>query len=266
MNTLQHMTAMTLALTTTLTLMATATTARAEEVHGTVIAGVGTVPDYEGADNQRVIPLAGGRVTFGNRYIALEGLRLSANVLESATFEFGPVATLTFKRDADIKSRAVAALGPIKDAYEVGVFAAASLPLGGDDRVRFALQGVQDVANAHKGWLGTASASYIAPIGSKVRVIAEASATYASGDYMRRYYSVSASGSAASGLAPFTAKSGVKDIGLTLTTSYQLTPKWSVIGFAGYKRLMGSAKDSPVVAREGNANQLRGGIGIGYSF
>ena len=119
---------------------------------------------------------------------------------ENETFEFGPVATLTFKR------------------------------------------------------------------GSKVRVIADVSATYASGDYMRRYYTVTASGSAASGLARFTAKSGVKDIGLTLTTSYQLTPKWSVIGFAGYKRLMGSAKDSPVVSREGNANQLRGGIGLGFSF
>jgi outer membrane scaffolding protein for murein synthesis (MipA/OmpV family) len=119
---------------------------------------------------------------------------------ENETFEFGPVATLTFKRD------------------------------------------------------------------SKVRVIADVSATYASGDYMRRYYTVTASGSAASGLARFTAKSGVKDIGLTLTTSYQLTPKWSVIGFAGYKRLTGSAKDSPVVSREGNANQLRGGIGLGFSF
>ena len=266
MNTLQHMTAMTLAVTATLTLMAATTTARAEEAHGTIIAGIGTVPDYEGANEQRVIPLAGGRVTLGNRYIALEGLRLSANVLESDTFEFGPVATLTFKRDAGIKSRAVAALGPIKDAYEIGAFAAASLPVGGDDRVRFSLQGVQDVASAHKGWLGTASASYIAPIGRKVRVIADLSATYASGDYMRRYYSISANQSAASGLAPFVAKSGIKDIGLTLTTSYQLSPRWSLIGFGGYKRLMGSAKESPVVAREGNANQLRGGIGIGYSF
>jgi hypothetical protein len=262
----QQLAAMALSFTCTAALMLAASPARAEEAHGTVIAGIGTVPDYEGADDQRVIPLAGGRVMFGNRYIALEGLRLSANVLENETFEFGPVATLTFKRDAKIKSAAVAALGPIKDAYELGVFAAASLPLGGDDRIRFALQGVQDVANAHKGWLGTASASYIAPIGSKVRVIADVSATYASGDYMRRYYTVSASGAAASGLAQFAAKSGVKDIGLTLTTSYQLSPKWSVVGFAGYKRLMGSAKDSPVVAREGNANQLRGGIGIGYSF
>lgn len=266
MHTFQHMTAMTLALTSTLALMTIASPARAEEAHGTIIAGIGTVPDYEGAENQRVIPLAGGRIMVGNRYIALEGLRLSANVLESETFEFGPVATLTFKRDADIRSRAVAALGPIKDAYEVGAFAAASLPVGGNDRVRFALQGVQDVADAHKGWLGTASASYIAPIGSKVRVIADLSATYASGDYMRRYYSVSASGAAASGLTAFAAKSGVKDIGLTLTTSYQLSPRWSVIGFAGYKRLVGSAKDSPVVSREGNANQLRGGIGLGYSF
>jgi len=235
-------------------------------VHGTVIAGIGAVPDYEGADTYRLFPLLGGKINLDNRYVAIEGLSARANILNSDRFEFGPVAHLTLGRRRRIDSAAVASLGRIDDAYEVGAFAATSFTIGDTGRLRLAIEGVHDVSQVHNGWLGTATIGYVQTLGSKWRVSADASLTGASDDYAQRYYSISTFGAAASGLNAFTAKGGIKDVGASLGVGYQLSPRWSINGFASYKRLLGDIAASPVVAREGSANQFSGGIGIGFSF
>ncbi len=235
-------------------------------VHGIVIAGVGAVPDYEGADGYRIIPLVGGTVRFDNRYIALEGLSARANILNSDRFEFGPVAHLTLGRRRNIDSAAVASLGRIDDAYEVGAFAATNIDVGKNGRFRFAVEGVHDVSQVHNGWLGTATIGYAQTLGSKWRLSADAAITGASGDYARRYFSITPAGAATSGLTGYNAKGGIKDVSLSLGASYRLSPRWSLNSFAGYKRLVGSIADSPVVAREGSANQFSGGFGVGFSF
>lgn len=235
-------------------------------VRGTIIAGVGAVPDYEGADGYRIIPLVGGTVRFDNRYIALEGLSARANILNSDRFEFGPVAHLTLGRRRNIDSAAVASLGRIDDAYEVGAFVATNIDVGKNGRLRLAVEGVHDVAQVHNGWLGTATIGYAQTLGSKWRLSADAAITGASGDYARRYFSITPAGAAASGLPTYMAKGGIKDVSLSLGASYRLSSRWSLNGFAGYKRLVGSIADSPVVAREGSANQFSGGLGVGFSF
>ena len=140
-----------LAITLTATI-SSAAKAQGAGVHGTIIAGVAYAPEYEGADKQQIVPLAIGRINDRNRYLAFEGPTLRVNVLDSNGLEFGPVVNITPKRGRDIQSRAVARLGAIKDAVEVGVFAAISRPVFGNDRIRLAVQGVQDVSGVHKGW------------------------------------------------------------------------------------------------------------------
>lgn len=235
-------------------------------IHGTVIAGVGAVPDYEGADTYRLFPLLGGQVNVDKRYFAIDGLSARVNLLNSNRFEFGPVAHLTLGRRRKIDNPIIARLGRIDDAYEVGAFAATSFDIGDSGRLRLVVEGVHDVSHVHNGWLGTASIGYVQTLGSKWRLSADASVTGASDDYARRYYSISTPGSAASGLDTFNAKGGIKDVGAALGVSYKLSRRWSINGFARYKRLLGDAADSPVVDREGSANQLSGGIGIGFSF
>ena len=178
-----------LALTLTATINS-ATKAQDTGVHGTVVAGVAYAPEYEGAEEQQVVPLVIGRINDGNRYLAVEGPTLRANVLDSVRLEFGPVVNITSKRGKEIQSRAVARLGAIKDAVEVGVFAAISRPVFGNDRIRLAVQGVQDVSGVHKGWLSSASAGYVWSVSSKLRLIGDVTATYASGEYARNYFSV----------------------------------------------------------------------------
>lgn len=235
-------------------------------LRGDIVTGIAVIPEYEGADHYTLIPLANGRVSLDKRYIEIEGVTARINVLNSDVIELGPVANLTFGRDRKIDSAAVARLGVIDDAFEVGGFAALNLPVGDSGKVRLAVQAVQDVSSVHKGWLGQASAGYFLQASPRLSLSASASATYASGEYARTYYSVSAAGSAASGLPRFDADAGLKDIGVTLGARYQVSERWSVNATGGYKRLLGDFADSPVVSQQGDANQWFAGVGIGFSF
>ncbi|MBA4234094.1 MAG: hypothetical protein C0465_26335 [Ralstonia sp.] len=234
--------------------------------HGTTAVGVGVIPEYEGADAYRIIPLSNGRAYLDRRYIELDGLALRANLLNNSRIAFGPVAHLTFGRRDRIGSTAVAQLGRINDAYEFGAFVATTLPLGKSGDLRLALEGVHDVAQVHNGWIGTASIGYHRRLSTRWLVSGTASVSGASDDYARRYFTVTPQGSAASGLAAFNARGGIKDVGISVRAAYKVNERWSIQGVAGYKRLLGDFAQSPVVGREGNANQLSGGLGIGFHF
>jgi outer membrane scaffolding protein for murein synthesis (MipA/OmpV family) len=47
---------------------------------------------------------------------------------------------------------------------------------------------------------------------------------------------------------------------------YELTDRWSLFGIAEYSRLVGDFADSPIVAVEGDKNQLTLGVGFGWKF
>lgn len=235
-------------------------------LRGDIVTGIAVIPEYEGAKHYTLIPLANGRVSLDKRYIEIEGVTARINVLNSDVIELGPVANLTFGRDRKIDSAAVARLGVIDDAFEVGGFAALNLPVGDSGRVRLAVQAVQDVSSVHKGWLGQASAGYALRASPKLSLSASASATYASGEYAQTYYSVTAPGAVASGLPSFDAEAGLKDIGVSLGVRYQVTDRWSINATGGYKRLLGDFADSPIVSQQGDANQWFAGVGIGFSF
>lgn len=238
------------------------------QVHGTVIGGVAWLPEYEGADEGQVIPLAAGEITWGERYLALDGTSLRVNVLNSSAVELGPVANLTFGRDDKIDSAAVRALGTIDDAYELGAFAAvkARSVLTDGDEMKLRLEALRDVSDVHDGWLADATLSYRLPVGKRVTLVADTSLRFADDNYAGTYFSVDALGAPASGLPAYRAEGGIKDIGVSLTAGYAVTDRWSVIGYAGYRRLLGDFADSPVVDIAGNADQFSAGIGVGVRF
>ena len=238
------------------------------EVHGTVVGGIAWLPEYEGADASHVIPLAAGDVYWGERYLSLEGTSLRLNVLNSSVVELGPVANLTFGRDDKIDSAAVRALGVIDDAYEVGGFAAvkARSVLTDGDEIKLRLEALADVSDVHDVWLGNATLSYRLPVGDRLTMLADTSVRFANDDYADRYFTVDAPGALASGLPTYQAEGGIKDVGASLTVAYAVTDRWSVISYAGYRRLLGDFADSPVVEIAGKADQFFAGLGIGVRF
>lgn len=228
--------------------------------------GIAALPDYEGADDHRILPLVDGRLNWGERYLAVEGPAIRANIVNSESFEFGPLASFTFGRDEDIADRAVARLGDIDDAYEVGLFGAVNFRLGGNDTLRLGVAGVHDVSDVHDGFVVTGSATYTAPVGKRITLMFDLGASYASDNYARTYFSVTPAGTLASGLAAFNAEGGLKDVGAQITATYRIGDNWGIAANAGYRRLLGDFADSPVVAVGGNPDQLSGGLGVFFTF
>jgi outer membrane scaffolding protein for murein synthesis (MipA/OmpV family) len=242
------------------------TSEESDAFSGYTTLGIAALPDYEGADDLRILPLVDGKLFWDERYIAVEGPAIRANVLNSETFEFGPVASFTFGRDDAIEDQAVARLGAIDDAYEVGLFGAVNFKLAGNDTLRVGVQGVQDVSDVHDGFVITGNATYTAPIGKRLTLMFDLGASYASDDYAETYFSVTPAGTLASGLATFNAEGGFKDVGAQLTATYLVGDNWGIAANAGYRRLLGDFADSPVVAVGGNPDQLSGGLGVFFTF
>ena len=104
------------------------------------------------------------------------------------------------------------------------------------------------------------------PINPKLNLAADVTATCANADYAQTYFTISTAGSVASGLTAFNAKSGLKDVGGSMTVRYALSRRWALVGLGAYKRLVGSVADSPIVGDAGNPDQFVGAIGVGFSF
>ena len=235
---------------------------------GFVAVGMAVTPQYEGADEHRAVPLLIAERRKGHRYVLLEGLSARANLVDAPTLEAGPVITYAFGRDQQIDDELVRRLAPIDDAVDVGMFVARAWRGIGrpGDALRIAVQGLADAAGTHDGWTVRPSVSYAAPIGPRLFVRFDLSATYASDGYMSTYFEVPVGDAVDSGLSGFDARAGIKDAGLGMLWSYALGRQWSITGFDGGRRLLGDAADSPVVALAGTPNQFTLGLGIGRKF
>ncbi len=101
---------------------------------------------------------------------------------------------------------------------------------------------------------------------AKPLTLAMVTTTLATDDYMKSYFGVNAAQSARSGLRTFKADGGVKDVGLSLSTRFPLSGKWSGLAIFRYWHLLGDAADSPIVKDQGDENQLLFAVGSVYRF
>lgn len=246
-------------LRTTLALLLLALPATADPLTGSTTLGVVILPEYEGSDRFQTLPLIGAKLNFGTRYIELQGTSLRANLLTSPALEAGPLLTYRFGRDqGDI------ALPEVEDALELGAFLAYTLPIG-QGALRLSADLTQDVGDSHGGWVGTLGAGYGRALSDRLSLSATLSATVVSDDYADSFFSVTPAGAATSGLAAYTARGGLKDIGLDIGISHALSERTSLDGFVSYRRLLGDFADSPVT-RAGSADQITLGLALTRKF
>lgn len=227
--------------------------------------GVISVPEFEGAADASAAPLLLGRLDLG-RYgsLRLAGAGLQYNVLEDqGSWALGPVLSFRAARDADVEDEVVRRLREVDSAAEFGIFVEYGLRdlFGQGDRMALGLE-----AKGGKGSQLALTASYLAARQVGFQWGMDVRTVFANDEYMDRYFSVDADNSTRSGLAPYTAGSGIKNFGFGLTASYDLAPQWTVIGRVGVTRLLGDARDSPIVQLRGDATATSVGLAVGYRF
>ncbi len=123
-----------------------------------------------------------------------------------------------------------------------------------------------DVGNEYDGYLIYLNGAYTATVNNDFKLKFGVRTTYADENYMDTYFGVSSSDAARSGLKRYSADSGMKDVGVSVTAIYALNKSWGITGGIAFSRLLGDAKKSPLVDDEGDKDQLGASLALTYSF
>lgn len=247
-----------------------ASAARAQEGDGLSLSlGAAGVyrPEFKGSKDYefKPLPFVGVRYGRGDYYVALEGAALRVNLVPGGFIEAGPVIAYERGRDKDIKNLAVRRLDEIDAAVNAGVFVRKSFDVGDGD-LAVGAQALTDTGKVHKGTLARLEVTYDRQLTDRWSLGLDVSATWADRKYMQVYYGVSARGAAASGLSPYAASAGIETARVGASLRYRINDRWSALTHGAYGRLVDSAADSPIVDRQGSANQGQLVFALLYTF
>ena len=242
----------------------------------TIAGGIASVPDYEGADEQRLTPAVAIRGRIAGMDFWSNATWLYVDLIgppsSGLDFDVGPIVGARFNRTGDVKDAAVDKLPELDMAIEVGAFAGVSWHglTNPYDSLSFRVDFLTDVGGAHKSSVITPSVSFATPLSRMTYVSASVSAEWAGGGYADYYYSITPAEGAIAGLPAFDADGGFKNWGLGLTgvqmVTGDLTGGLGIFAYGNYKHLGGDFKDSPIVDIRGRASQWIGAIGLAYTF
>lgn len=116
----------------------------------------------------------------------------------------------------------------------------------------------------HRGWVGEAGADGFLALGAQTTLGAGPRIGFGDGTFQRTYFGVPGNdgiGLKSVGLPGYTPGSGIHSAGLAVGLVHELSPEWAVFGGLTYDRLIGPARNSPVVAA-GSRHQYGARIGI----
>lgn len=181
-------------------------------------------------------------------------------IIEAAGFSAGPVFRYRAGRydgsDRDLRgihdARWTVESGVYADAWlHPNVRARAEVRRGFREKDGFTASFGLDLVNSFNSWT--------VAIGPRLAV--------ADGSFMRNHYGVTARDALLNPrVRAYTAKAGVKSVGLYASATYKFDDAWSATLHGGYDRLVSSAANSPIVTKIGSVNQYTIGLTMAYSF
>ncbi|HYE52461.1 MAG TPA: MipA/OmpV family protein [Azospirillaceae bacterium] len=217
-------------------------------------------PDYEGSDEYELHPVPDIEITYGDWFF-LDRRGLGVNLLQWN----GLTAGVSYGIDAGRREKendALEGLGTIRATAMGNIFATYQV-----GPVSLSADIQRDLLDrGHEGTTAQLALTYALPIGPGAAVFAGPSLTWADDNYMQSFFGISAEQALRSGRVRHDVKAGLKNAGFTVYGTYPLSGTWSLTGLAGYSRLLGEAADSPLVRRDGDADQFFGGLGASYRF
>ncbi|MBN8831637.1 MAG: MipA/OmpV family protein [Sphingomonadales bacterium] len=244
----------------------------------TVGAGAAYGPGYEGSDSYVVYPVAGFLGRIGGFTISPRPAGLAIDLIRDprdarVSFTAGPVGRLRFDRSRQIRDPAVAALGQLDTAIEIGGNVGISINriTNPYDSLSFGVDMRWDVNGAHRGRVIVPTISFLSPVSRAAGVALTVTAEHVDDNYANYYFGVTPAGRARSGLPVYDAHSGFKNASATLICAYDLNGDLTDGGFVlvaglSYSRLLGNFATSPIVSLRGAKDQLISAVGLAYTF
>ena len=161
----------------------------------------------------------------------------------------------------DVDNSKVDKLEEIDAATEAGAFVGVTT-----GNLSFDMAYAADVSSEHDGQLLYLNSKYKLLVNDKFSMFVGAHLTWADDDYMDTYFGVSGGEAAKSGLSKYSASSGFKDAGISLTGIYDINDIWGIAANVGFTRMLNDAEDSPLVDSVGDENQFEAVVAVIYSF
>lgn len=228
----------------------------------TVGASVYEAPKFEGDDTYDIAidPIISIGKTGGDDRFSSRNDNMSFALLEKSLIRLGVVGKILQERDSDT-SGDLKGLGRVKWGGEVGGFAEIYPTdwLRGRAEVR---QGIR----SHNGITSDIAVDAYKNLTPSVQISGGPRAFYATKDYFKTYYGVSADESIRSGLREFHPDSGWGAFGAGGAITWKATNKITTSVFSEFKRLTGDAGDSSLVFQRGDKNQFTMGLSASYRF
>ena len=224
----------------------------------TVGAGAGFAPSYEGSDELEFSPVPVLDASFedGLFYAGLQGIGVSPLRGENYSLKAG--LSYGGGRDEEDDRDALRGLGDIDGS-------ALAVVSGEYTFFDFVSLGAQ-VQSGFTGDYGTTADMSIGtgyPITEKLFIGGDIHTTWADDEHMENYFGVSRLQSMRSGKRQFTAESGFKSYGVSISSNYAITENWGILAVLGVDQLTGDAGDSPITQDE---MQPSGFIAATYTF
>lgn len=235
-------------------------------------AGARYVAKYEGSDEMKARALPLVDISWKDLVFLNPRSGLGVHVYDEGGLTVSASVGYVFARDAS-DSSALRGMGDIDET------AAANLTLKYDLGLLTPYASVSRHLGGSEGTLVKAGVGAIAPLallsggvkpqetgdeGPKGPVLKfGVSATWADDNYMESYFGVNPAQSSASGHPRYSPESGFKSVDLEAGVIWLLAENWAVKAQVGYSRLLGDAKDSPIVRDDG---RLSGGLFLSYRF
>jgi len=218
--------------------------------------GVGVKPRYQGSDREKITPMPFGSISYDKlATLGPDGLRVS--LLHSNSFRAGVLVGYNGGRDASTDSH-LNGLGNIAPTLQAGGFATYEI-----QNFEVRAQAEQAVTHSGNGLQGTLGLSYRLHPTNDWLIKVGPQVTIADHDYLQTYFGVTAAQAKSSGLRSDSIGTGVKDAGLALSSTYQLTDHWLVFGILRVSEFVGDTANSPIVQSK---TQTFGGAGLAYHF
>lgn len=251
-------------------------------------AGAFRLPEFPGGEDYHTRGQAFLHANFGNGvWLRVIGPEVKLNVLPSSMHMLQTFAQLNNvragflyrarpTRDTDVDDAVVRQMRRIPAASELGIFASYDLPMAGDPLHKLVFSG--DVAwntnNLYGGATGNIKATYFYPFpqglgGRPLLGSAGFTLFFASDHFADRYFGIDGTDLAAfpeRGGVPYRAEGGLMSIRVPFQVTSQFDRHWGLTLAGRYERLLGDAKDSPIVDRRGTPNQWVFGGAIHYAF
>ncbi|RWR05017.1 MipA/OmpV family protein [Sinirhodobacter populi] len=213
--------------------------------------GAASAPEYQGSDERstRAIPLID--IARGSFFMNLRN-GIGAYPLEYGDFRFG--ASIVYMPGFDLPYE----LGEVSGSAGARLFT--DWERGGINAT-FGI--TKAVSGDLEGMLVDASLSYRYNVTTKLTLIPVIGTTWSDGDYNKSYFGVTPAHATTAGISSFSPGGGFKDVSIGLSANYRITDRVNLTASATMSKLLGDAKDSPIVFDD---TQAFGFIGVSYRF